>query len=187
MNEAPESLLEAIRDGSRFLLSSHMNPDGDAIGSEVGLVRLLRAMGKGSVIWNLDECPTVYQAVPGTEAIHVGTEPPAGFPDSFDAAIVLECPTLERTGLEQPLSQLDVLNIDHHLGNEHYGSQNWVDTSAPALGEMIFRLGHSLKVPIDPRSATAMYLALVSDTGGFRFANATAEAFEAAAEMVRSR
>lgn len=186
MNETPDSLLQAIRDGNRFLLTSHMNPDGDAIGSEIGLVRVLRAMGKGSVIWNRDECPTVYRPLPGTEAIHHGTEPPASFPESFDAAIVLECPSLDRTGLEEALGQLEILNIDHHLGNEHYGSQNWVDTAAPALGAMIFRLAQGLKVPVDERTATAVYLALASDTGTFRFANTTAEAFDAAAEMVRA-
>ena len=186
MNEAPDSLLQAIREGSRFLLTSHMNPDGDAIGSEMGLVRVLRAMGKGSVIWNLDECPTVYRPLPGTESIHYGLEPPTNFPEAFDAAIVLECPSLDRTGLEDSLSQLDILNIDHHLGNEHYGSQNWVDTAAPALGAMIFRLAKGLKVPVDSRTATATYLALASDTGTFRFANTTAEAFDAAAEMVRA-
>jgi phosphoesterase RecJ-like protein len=78
-----------------------------------------------------------------------------------------------------------VLNIDHHLGNTHYGAQNWVDTSAPALGEMIHRLARKLNVALDPETATCLYLTLVTDTGGFRFANATTEAFAAAAELVR--
>jgi len=66
--------------------------------------------------------------------VHVGTAVPAGFPADFDAAIVLECPSLERTGLESSLAELPVLNIDHHLGNRLYGEVNWVDSAAPAVG-----------------------------------------------------
>lgn len=182
----PEKLLTELRDGSRFLLTSHANPDGDAIGSEIGLARVLRALGKGVAIWNRDACPRVYLALPGAERIHIGETPPEGFPDTFDALIALECPSLDRTGLQDQLdSQLPILNIDHHLGNEHYGRVNWVDTAAPSLGEMIHRLSRNLTVPLDDDTATALYLTLVTDTGNFRFANATDRAFEAAAELVR--
>ena len=186
MTKAPEDLLRALRGGERFLLTSHANPDGDAIGSEVGLARILRSMGKGVAIWNADPTPRVYQSLPGSDRIHHGDEPPAGFPDAFDALITVECPTLDRSGLEAQLADaLPILNIDHHLGNEHYGQVNWVDTAAPSLGEMIHRLARALNVPLDVRTANALYLTLVTDTGGFRFANATAAAFTAAAELVR--
>ena len=103
---APEQLLQRLRQGARFLISSHINPDGDAIGSQLGLVRVLRGLGKSSVIWNLDRGPALYRPLPGSDRIHTGGEPPAGFPDQFDAAIVLECPTLDRTGLEARLADL---------------------------------------------------------------------------------
>ena len=96
--KAPEDLLRRIRQGNRFLLTSHVNPDGDAIGSELGLARLLRGLGKGAVVWNRDPTPTIYRPLPGSDRIHVGEEPPAGFPDVFDAFIVLECPSPDRTG-----------------------------------------------------------------------------------------
>jgi phosphoesterase RecJ-like protein len=80
---------------------------------------------------------------------------------------------------------LPVLNIDHHLGNAHYGAVNWVDTAAPAVGEMVYRLAQGLKAALDAETATALYLTLVTDTGGFRFANATPAAFESAAALVR--
>ena len=79
--KAPEDLLRKIRQGNRFLLTSHINPDGDAIGSALGLARILRQLGKGAVVWNLDETPTIYRPLPGSERIHNGEEPPAGFPD----------------------------------------------------------------------------------------------------------
>jgi bifunctional oligoribonuclease and PAP phosphatase NrnA len=183
--KAPEDLLKKIRLGNRFLLTSHINPDGDAIGSELGLARLLRSMGKGAVVWNRDPIPTIYRPLPGSDRVHTGEEPPAGFPDRFDGIIVLECPSPDRTGLEQHLAARPIINIDHHLGNQLYGSVNWVDSAAPAVGEMVYRLAQGLKLTLDPETASCLYLTLVTDTGGFRFSNATPAAFEAAAALVR--
>jgi phosphoesterase RecJ-like protein len=183
--KAPEDLLRKIRQGNRFLLTSHINPDGDAIGSELGLARVLRRLGKGAVVWNRDETPAIYRPLPGSDRVHIGTEPPAGFPEKFDALVVLECPSPDRTGIEQHLGALPVINIDHHLGNQHYGVVNWVDSAAPAVGEMVFRLAQALKVALEPEIASCLYLTLVTDTGGFRFSNATPAAFEAAAALVR--
>jgi bifunctional oligoribonuclease and PAP phosphatase NrnA len=189
--KAPEDLLRKIRQGNRFLLTSHVNPDGDAIGSELGLARLLRRLGKGAVVWNLDPIPAIYRPLPGSDRVHSGAEPPAGFPEKFDSIVVLECPSLDRTGIEQhfspgaPGGALPIINIDHHLGNQHYGAVNWVDSAAPAVGEMVFRLAQALKVALEPEIASCLYLTLVTDTGGFRYSNATPAAFEAAAALVR--
>lgn len=181
----PRDLIEAFRSGRRFLLSSHAHPDGDAIGSEVALARLLRKAGRTATIWNADPAPDTYAGVTADLPIHVGRKPPAGFPDRFDFAVPLECPRLDRTGLEDALSLLPILNIDHHLGNELYGRANWVDTEAPAVAEMVLRLAKALDLEIDEPTATALYLGLSTDTGSFRFSNATPRAFEAAAELVR--
>ncbi len=185
MSDVPEPLVEMLRRGQRFLLTSHANPDGDAIGSTVAATRLLRQLGKAGTVWLRDPVPRIYRAVPGSERIHVGEEPPASFPGLFDAAIVMECPSTDRTGLEEALAELPLANIDHHLGNELYGQVNWVDTAAPAVGEMVFRLARRMKLAIDRDAANALYLTLVTDTGGFRFSNTTAAAFDAAAELVR--
>ncbi len=182
--KAPEELLKQLRAGHRFLLISHMNPDGDAIGSSLGLARILRSLGKGAVVWNFDEVPKLYRHLAGSERIHTGPTPPAGYPETFDAIIALECPSLDRTGLEAAIEDLPVINIDHHLGNEHYGRVNWVDTAAPSLGEMIYRIARGLMVELDEETATALYLTLVTDTGGFRFSNSTPAAFAAAASLV---
>jgi bifunctional oligoribonuclease and PAP phosphatase NrnA len=185
VTKAPEDLLRKIRQGNRFLLVSHVNPDGDAIGSELGLARILRRLGKGAVVWNRDPTPSLYLPLPGSDRIHVGEEAPAGYPEKFDAVIVLECPSPDRTGLEAHLPALPLVNIDHHLGNQHYGVVNWVDSAAPAVGEMVYRLAQALKVSLEPEVASALYLTLVTDTGGFRYSNATPAAFEAAATLVR--
>ncbi len=185
MSQAPEPLVARIRKGNRFLLTSHLNPDGDAIGSELALARILRQLGKGATIWNHDPAPRIYRVLPGAERIHTGVEPPAGFPEHFSGVIVLECPSFDRTGLVDGLGDLPRYNIDHHLGNELYGAVNWVEPAAPAVGEMIYRLARTLKVELDHETANALYLTLVTDTGGFRFPNTTPETFEAAAALLR--
>ncbi len=180
----PQALVEALSSSSAVLLTSHTNPDGDAIGSEIALARILLRLGKQVTIWNRDPTPTVYANLPGAEAIFVGEEPPAGFPSAFDQTLLLECPGIERSGHEAFLTGRDLLNVDHHLGNDMYGTVDWVDTEAPSVGEMVLRLADSLKVELDVETATALYLTLVTDTGNFRFSNATPRAFEAAGRLV---
>jgi phosphoesterase RecJ-like protein len=183
--KSPEDLLTRLRQAGRVLVTSHANPDGDAIGAQLGFARLVRKLGKGAAIWNRDPVPTIYRVLPAADRITVGAEPPRGWPDDFDTVVVLECPSLDRTGLEDELDGvMPILNIDHHLGNQHYGTVNWVDVSAPAVGEMVMRLANDLKIELDAETATCLYLALVSDTGGFRFSNSTPRAFEAASLLV---
>ena len=74
--KAPEDLLRRIRQGNRFLLTSHVNPDGDAVGSALGLARVLRGLGKGAVVWIRDDTPSIYRPLPGSDRIHRGDEPP---------------------------------------------------------------------------------------------------------------
>lgn len=183
--KAPEALLAKIRQGNRFLLTSHVSPDGDSIGSSLGLARILRSMGKGAVVWCRDTVPAAYGLLPGVDRIHTGEEPPGGYPEKFDAIVALECPSLDRSGLDERLVDLPVLNIDHHLGNQHYGQVNWVDTAAPSVGEMVYRLARSLNVALGAEAANLLYLTIVTDTGGFRHSNATDAAFEACAQLVR--
>ncbi|HVS12749.1 MAG TPA: DHH family phosphoesterase [Thermoanaerobaculia bacterium] len=182
----PDALIARLREASRLLLTSHTNPDGDAIGTELGLARLLEGLGKSATVWNRDPAPAPFAALAGAERIHVGEVTPPGFPERFDAVVFLECPSPDRCGLEDQLSALPAINLDHHLGNQLYGVVNWVDTAAPAVGEMVFRLAEAMRLPIDETTADLLHLALVSDTGSFRYSNATPEAFESAARMVRT-
>jgi phosphoesterase RecJ-like protein len=185
MTPIPEPLLDRLRADRRFLITSHLNPDGDAVGTSVGLARLLRGRGSTSRVWLRDPVPELYLPAAATETVHMGDRPPEDFPAGFDSVIVLECPALDRSGLEEPLSGLPLINIDHHLGNELYGTIDWVDSTAPAVGEMVLRLALELGLELDAQSATPLFMALATDTGGFRFANATERAFEAGAELVR--
>lgn len=182
----PEPLLRELQQGHRFLITAHLSPDGDAVGSALGLARMLRQAGKGAMVWLHDPIPSFYQVLPGADRIHQGETPPSGFPDGFDRVVVLECPQLSRSGLEDAFGDLPVLNIDHHLGNVEYGRVNWVDSAAPAVGEMIYRLGREARFDVDADTASLLLLALAADTGGFRHSNSSPEAFESASAMVRA-
>lgn len=180
----PEALLEQMRGGRRFLVVSHANPDGDAIGSSLALARILRGAGRECQVWNRGPIPTVYRALPGADAMHIGPEPPAGLAEAFDLCVVLECPTLDRTGVAGHLNDLPLLNIDHHLGNSGYGAATWVVPEAPAVAVLVAELARKLDYSIDPAAASCLLVGLATDTGGFRFANSTPTAFRAAADLV---
>lgn len=181
----PIELVRRLTSARRLLVTSHQNPDGDAIGSELAVARGLAALGKQVVVWNRDPVPRLYTPLAGSDRIHVGTAPPADIAD-FDGLLFLECPTPDRSGLDgvDSVDSLPWFNVDHHLGNSDYGVVNWVDTQAAAVGEMVFLLLQELQAPIDSDTANALFLALVSDTGGFRYSNSRPRAFRAAAEMV---
>ena len=185
----PDGLVDRIHRAGHILLTSHSNPDGDAIGSELGSKRILESLGKTVTVWNLDPTPSIYQALSGADSIHVGTEPPRGWPKAIDLVLFVECPTPDRAGLAELLAasesdRPDVINIDHHLGNSFYGDHNWVDPAAPAVACMFLELATALGVTLDQTAANCLLLALVSDTGGFRFSNATERAFSSARDMV---
>ena len=183
----PPALVDEIRTGRRFLVTSHRNPDGDAIGSSLGMARLLRSLGKEARVWLRDAVPSIYGDLPDRTGLHTGEDPPEDL-SGFDRVVMLECPSLERSGLEGALADAGLegalLNIDHHLGNTGYGRQRWVDTRAAAVGVLVYRLALTLEAVLDPELATLLYLALVSDTGSFRYGNADADAFTTAAALV---
>lgn len=184
LSPPPEPLVRLLEAAKSVLITSHVNPDGDAVGTSLALQRILSALGKTATVWLRDEPPTVLRALPGAASMHHGERPPAGFPEAFDRVVVLECPTLDRSGLEAHLASRPLLNIDHHLGNDLYGESPWVEPEAPAVGEMVLRLADALRAPVGPETATLLLVAIVTDTGGFRFSNASPSAFRAAARLV---
>jgi phosphoesterase RecJ-like protein len=179
----PSLAVDRLRRASRVLLTSHRNPDGDAIGSELALAELAVALGARSVIVNRDPAPATLTELPGFEAVTVADRLPADFPADFDLVITVECPELDRCGFDG-LDRLPILNIDHHLANPAYGEVNYLDEEAPAVGEMVWSMFAAAAVEPSVAAATNCYVALVTDTGDFRYSNARPRAFRAAAEMV---
>jgi phosphoesterase RecJ-like protein len=166
-------IVEAIRARRRFVLSSHARPDGDAIGSQLAMAHALRAMGKDVRLVNCDPAPPPLMAFPGVPGIEIASDAGTG----FDAAIVMECGDLARTGVSG-LDRGFVINIDHHPGNTAYGQINWFEPAAAACGEMVFDVITALGVPLSPEMATHIYVAILTDTGSFHFSSISPRTFE---------
>src|SRR5258708_1410973 len=174
-----------IRAGNNCLITSHRNPDGDALGSGLALQRLLRQMGKKAIVRVRDGFGKPLYNIPGAPEVTISDTLPDDYPNAYDAVFTMECPEVERTGY--PVLPGPVVNIDHHLGNTMYGEINYLDLDAPSVGEMIPQLNrHHLRLPLDRETAIAMYVSLATDTGFFRYHNTTLRTFEAAEELVRA-
>jgi phosphoesterase RecJ-like protein len=176
---------DKLKESYRILLTCHRNPDGDAIGSELGLAELAEKIGVEAVIVNRDETPANLRLLPGADRILVTDKLPEDFPSAYDLVVTVECPELERSGFEG-LTQLPILNIDHHPTNPGYGVVNYLDEESPAVGEMVWHLYRELGVQPTADAATNLFTALSTDTGDFRYSNATGRAFRAGAELVEA-
>ena len=179
----PRAAVARLRRATRVLVTSHSAPDGDAIGSELGLAELAHALGVETTIINRDPHPASLSFLPGLETIRVEESLPPDLPGRFDLAVVLECPGLDRPGLAG-IDRIPILNVDHHLDNPNYGEVNYVDTDAPAVGELVLAMFGAAGVALTPAAATNLYTALVTDTGDFRYSSATPRAFAAAERLV---
>jgi bifunctional oligoribonuclease and PAP phosphatase NrnA len=171
--ESLAAIREAILQRQRFVITSHARPDGDAIGSQLAMSYALRQIGKDVQIVDADPVPSQFQVFPGVDDIQVSPTVEGG----FDAAIVMECGDLSRTGVEG-FDKYFVINIDHHPGNTSYGAINWFEPGAAACGEMVFDVIEALGAALTPEIATHIYIAILTDTGGFHFSHITARTFE---------
>ena len=179
----PRDAVKRFKGSYRTLLTCHRNPDGDAIGSELALAELADRLGIKTVIVNRDPTPANLALLPGADRIVVTSTLPEDFPEGFDLVITVECPGLDRTGFEG-LTRLPILNIDHHPANPAYGVVNFLDETSPAVGEMVWKMYGEIGIVPTPAAATNLYTALSTDTGDFKYSNATERAFRTAAEMV---
>jgi len=164
---------EEIRRRQRFVVVSHARPDGDAIGSSLAMALALRHLGKEARVVSCDPVPPRMLVFPGVSEIEVVRE----LEDTGDAVIVMECGDAARTGV-RGIERGYVINIDHHPGNTEFGALNWLDLTAAACGEMVSELADALGVPLTREIATHLYVAILTDTGGFHFSNITPRTFE---------
>jgi bifunctional oligoribonuclease and PAP phosphatase NrnA len=178
---ARDRIRDEIRRRQRFVLSSHARPDGDSIGSQLAMAFALRDLGKEVTVVNRDPAPAPMLGFPGVGDIRIAS----AVEGSFDAAIIMECGSLERTGVTG-LDRSFVINIDHHPGNTEYGALNWFDASAAACGELVLELIDALGVPLTREIATHAYLAIVTDTGSFHFSHITPRTFDMARRAVEA-
>lgn len=174
-----EQVLHHVEQRRRFVLTSHARPDGDAIGSLLALSGILQKMGKSAEIVMSDYVPVIYKPLPFSDTIvHA-----AQVNGKYEAAIILECDSVQRTRV-QGLEQHFLINIDHHHSSKPFAHVNWIDTSACATAEMIFRLATAAGVHITPEIATCLYTAVLTDTGSFCYSPTNAHTFELARRLV---
>ena len=177
-DRALEVLLPLLRNHQSFLITSHARPDGDAIGSVLATMHLLRAMGKQVTAVMADPVPLTFSTLPGTESIRRAQ--PA---TPAEVAIVLECDSVARTGFAH-LAAAWTINIDHHRSGAPFATVNWIDPDAPAVGAMLYELAVASGVVLSPELATCLYAAVLTDTVHFTTASTTAETFALAQHLV---
>jgi bifunctional oligoribonuclease and PAP phosphatase NrnA len=180
-----DAVVEALRAGERFLLTTHEGPDGDGLGSLLALNQMLGQMGKDSVMFlgaKEFPLPVEYRFLPMEEVFH---EPPA---DVVDRVLVfLDCGNIDRMPVD--FLQRDgarVINIDHHHDNTLFGGVNLVDTNASCTAEIVYELSKRLGTQMTPEIASALYVGLVTDTGRFSYENTSAAAHRMASDLIQA-
>jgi len=174
-------VVELIESKRRFAITSHVRPDGDSLGSSLGLYWLLRALDKDVEVIMRDPVPHAYQLLPGAKEVRET----AVVDRLYHAVFVIECSDISRPGLIG-LEKQFVVNIDHHSTTALFGTINWIDSTASAVGEMIYNLCKATGVRVTKEIAECVYTALITDTGSFHYSNTTERTFKVASELVRT-
>jgi phosphoesterase RecJ-like protein len=180
-----DHLVDELRRSDKLLLTTHENPDGDALGSLLGMHLVLEQLGKDSVMFlaaNQFPLPYEYQRMPLGDVHHE-------LPDDINerTVVFLDCGNIDRTPVHfLQNSHLHVLNIDHHHDNTRFGTVNYVVPYASCAAEIVYDLAKELGVEITPELGEALYIGLVTDTGKFMFENTSAEAHQMAAELMEA-
>jgi len=177
-------VLKELRKGRRFLITTHVRCDGDAIGSELALMHLLARLGKEGHPVNDGGIPPEYFFLPGANRIGKGPEDIRG---KYDALIVVDSGSIER--LERIKTALPpglkIINIDHHKSNERFGDVNWVEPHSSSVGEMLFRLVGEADVPMERNIALPLYVSIITDTGRFSHSNTKRSTHQVVAELLQ--
>lgn len=175
--------IETIRKGNKFLVVSHVNPEGDAVGSLLGMALALRAAGKDVTAYLEDQVPTAFRFLPGAGTVVHSLEGTG----QFDITIAVDCGQKDRLGRDF-MALIDpgiIINLDHHITNTGFGDINIVMAEASAAGEVIYDLLKAASMEITKDVAVNLYVAIHTDTGSFRYSSSTPESFMKAGELVR--
>jgi phosphoesterase RecJ-like protein len=175
-------VIGAIHQYQTFLITSHMRPDGDALGSELALYHMLRFLGKDATVYNQDQTPFNYRFLPGSEVIVHAID----HPEKYDAAIVVDCNGLGRIGNgKREIARIKrLINIDHHISRQKVFHFSYADVSASSAGELVYRLAVAMEIAITPPMAINLFTAIVTDTGRFCHKGTDKETFLAAGNLV---
>jgi bifunctional oligoribonuclease and PAP phosphatase NrnA len=176
-----DRILDALRDSKTVCVAGHVRPDGDCVGSQLGLALALQNQGKKVCCWNEDAVPQKYKFLNGDGLFQ---KPKRGM--KFDCVVATDCASFERLGrVGKCVTQRHLLiNIDHHESNTRYGDINWISPREPSCGELIFRLLKIARWPITKPMADCLFAAVSTDTGSFQYATTRPRTFHTAAELV---
>jgi phosphoesterase RecJ-like protein len=176
-----DRILEEIRNHRTFCIVGHVRPDGDCIGSQLGLALALKAEGKKVTVWNEDGMPQKLSFLDPENLFH---KPKRG--QKFDCVIATDCASFERLGTVGPCvtNRKQFINIDHHASNTRYADVNWVSPREPSSGELIFRILKVAKWPITKQIADCLFTAVSTDTGSFQYPSTRPGTFHVGAELV---
>lgn len=177
-----DKIVEELKGKNSFLIVSHINPDGDAIGSELALAWGLKSIGKKVAVFNQDRVPDIVTFLPGSsEIVHELSDK-----EEFDVAIVVDCGTPKQLGekFNAFKGYKKLLNIDHHFTNLNFADMVFMDSDASATGALIYRILKKMQVKITRDIAICIYTTIMVDTGSFHYGNSNPEAFSIAGEMV---
>lgn len=172
-----------LRAADRFVVATHLNPDGDAIGSARAMQLVLQRLGKDVIVYVPDlVVPAEYEFI---RPDHLTTELPADLAERV--LVCVDCGNAERVKNDDLLARARrVINIDHHGDNTHFGHANHVRATAACAAQLVWEIAVALDVKVDQPLATAVYVGLVTDTGRFQYSNTTPESFELAASLMRA-
>jgi bifunctional oligoribonuclease and PAP phosphatase NrnA len=177
-----DRIIEAVRASRTFCVVGHIRPDGDCVGSQLGLTLALKSEGKKVVCWNEDKIPQKYEFL---DPDHLFQRPKPGY--QFDCVIATDAASFERLGAVGPCvaDRKLLINIDHHESNSRYGELNWVSAREPSTGELIYRLLKVAKWPITRPIADCLFTAVSTDTGSFQYSTTRPGTYHVAGELVR--
>lgn len=181
-----KAILRTIRNNKRFLISTHVNPDPDALCSELALADALRALGKTVTIVNHQAVPRRFMFLPGAKSIKNFWKNRSV---SYDVAIIVDCGELDRIGKVTELLRKDAktVNIDHHVTNDRFGHLNLVQQNASSTCEVLYELFCKGRFKINDRMAVNLYVGIMTDTGSFRYENTTARTHAITAELMKHK
>ena len=176
-----QRILEGIRNSETICVVGHVRPDGDCIGSQLGLALALQSQEKKVVCWNQDPLPRKLAFLDPHHLLH---PPKPGRP--FDCVIATDCASFERLGRVGECIQYRKLfiNIDHHESNTRYGDLNWIAARQPSTGELIFRLLRAANWAITPPIADCLFTAISTDTGSFQYPSTRPNTYYVAGKLV---
>jgi phosphoesterase RecJ-like protein len=177
-----DSILEVLGRSHTVCVAGHIRPDGDCVGSQLGLAMALRNEGKRVVCWNEDAIPQKYQFL---DPDHLFQKPKSG--RSFDCVVATDAASFERLGrVGRCISRRKIfINIDHHESNTRFAELNWVSAKDPSSGELIFRLLSVARWPITKAIADCLFTAVSTDTGSFQYPSTRPATYHVAGELVR--